>query len=299
METPQRKLAAWLGNVTDAASWRYGLKDDQKVGLDCLKLVQLGKDDFLGVSHALRDKRFVLRLTHSRDLLRWTHVADLDTHASQGHLAAQPDGSFWLAYEHDEPNACFVRLRRYPNRAALEQGRFSTETTLGRTLAPTAEGTPTIERVERDAIRLRFHYYRDGDVDRAATGILRGASDWTTAPDKAIDTVLEAKGVRGNIGGRCRIVLGGRAWWLHEGQLRKNDWASWRCWLLDDPVRSVEEIPIQTHGGSTSFANPFATVVNLPAPTVVATAFLPSEGAADSEAGCLLWTRPLDSKAPF
>ncbi len=293
MEEPIKTTAAWLGDVTKADTWRYGLKDDTKTTLDCLKVLPLGPADFLGVAHAMRKERFVLRLVHSRDLLDWKHVVDLDTHASQGHLVAHTDGSFWLAYEHDEPDSCFVRVRRYPDRTALERGRFSTETTLGRTLAPTAEGTPTIERIERDVVRLRFHYYKNGDVDRAASGFLRGPADWVASPDRAINTALEAKGVAGNIGGRCKVGLGGRNWWMHEGQLRKNDWASWRCWLLDDPVRAAVEIPLRTHAGSTASANPFATVVPGPKPRVVGTFFLPSEGAAPGEAGCLLWVKPL------
>ena len=298
MEEPIQTAAKWLGDIVGAESWRYGLKDDKRVGLDCLKLCTLGPADTLGVAHAMRNERFVLRLVHSRNLLDWSHVVDLDTHASQGHLVAHSDGSFWLAYEHDEPNSCFVRLRRYENRKALEQGKFSTETTLGRTLAPTAEGTPTIERIERDAIRIRFHYYRNGDVDRAASGFLRGPADWVASADPAIDRALEARGVRGNIGGRCRLTLGGRHWWLHEGQLRKNDWGSWRCWLLDDPVRTAVEVPLRTHGGSNACANPFATVVPGSNPRVVGTFFLPSEGAAPGEAGCLLWVKPL-AGSPF
>ena len=287
------KLAELLGDVRSAPEWRYGLRDDGKVGLDCLKVVTAGLDDHVGVSHAMRGGRFVLRLHRSRDLFTWRHVVDLDDHASQGDLFPQPDGSWWLAYEHDEPNSVFIRLRRYRSRADLERGKWDWETTLGRSLAPTAEGTPTIERVERDAIRLRFHYYRDGDVDRAASGILRGLGDWTTARDAGLDAAVEAKGVRGNIGGRCRLRLGGRYWWLQEGQLRKGDWASWRTWLLDDPVRQASAIPLVTHGGSTAFANPYATLLPGSPARLLVTYFVPSEGAGPGEAGTLLFLRPL------
>jgi len=288
------RLATVLGDAKGADTVRYGLRDDGKVGLDCLKVVPaIGKEPHLGISHAHLGGRFVLRLHRSPDLLSWTHVVDLDTNASQGDLAPQPDGSWWLAYEHDEPNSVFIRLRRYATRADLERGRWSWESTLGRTLAPTAEGTPTFERIERDAVRLRFHYYRDGDVDRAASGILRGLGDWTTAKDSAVDVAVEARGVRGNIGGRCRLRLGGRYWWLQEGQLRKNDWGSWRTWLLDDPVRGATPVVLSTHAGSTAFANPFATVLPGAGARLLVTYFVPSEGAGSGEAGTLLMVKSL------
>lgn len=299
--TPQSlaaRVAAFLGDVTDSLAHRYGVRDHLGLSLDCLKVVPMGENDYLGVSHARIADRFVLRLSRSRDLLEWRHVVDLDGNASQGDLAPQPDGSFWLAYEHDEPNSVFVRLRRYASRADLEKGRWAFETTLGRTLAPTAEGTPTIERVERDVVRLRLHYYRDGDVDRAAAGILRGLGDWSVAPDRDLNAALEAKGVRGNIGGRCRVRLFGRIWYLQEGQGRKNDWASWRCWLMDDPPRNPTAIPLRTHGGSTAFANPFAVALPGPKPRVVVTWFLPSEGAASGEAGPLLYVKALGDDPP-
>lgn len=298
MQTPKpqtlvARVTALLGDVTDSLAHRYGVRDHLGIAMDCLKVIPMGAADFLGVSHARLADRFVLRLSRSSDLLAWRHVVDLDGNASQGDLAPQPDGSFWLAYEHDEPNSVFIRLRRYASRADLEKGKWAFETTLGRTLAPTAEGTPTLERVERDAIRLRLHYYRDGDVDRAAAGILRGLGDWKAYPDPELNAAVEAQGVRGNIGGRCRVRVAGRMWTLQEGQGRKNDWASWRCYLLDDPPRNASPIALKTHGGSTAFANPFATVLPGPTPRLVVTYFLPSEGAASGEAGPLLFVKEI------
>jgi hypothetical protein len=167
--------------------------------------------------------------------------------------------------------------------------------TLGRTLAPTAEGTPSIERVEGDTVYLRFHYYRNGDVDRAAKGALTSWRDWKSAPDTEIDRALEGFGCKGNIGGRSRFTFQGRAYYLHEGQLAKNDWASWRVFLLDGTERTgprpAVSVPMKTHKGSTSFANPFVMALNEPgkSPRLFVTLFMPTEGNASGESGELAY----------
>jgi hypothetical protein len=293
------QLAVTLGDVTRATAYRYGVKDDRGVTMDCLKILPLAPGDYLGVSHALLrtpTERFVLNLARSKDLLNWTYITTLDEHASQGELYRNPaDGSILVAYEHDEPNSCFVRLRRYGNRAALEKGQFTREVTLKRTLAPTAEGTPSIERVTRDEIALRFHYYRNGDVDRAAKGVLRGWQDWRTEVDEGINRAVEAYGVRGNIGGRSRFTYAGQTYYVQEGQGGKNDWASWRVYLMEgaetNGVRKAVPIPMKTHGGSKSFANPHVTRLQEPGkPTrFFVSLFMPSEGSARGESGELVY----------
>jgi hypothetical protein len=291
-------LAAALGDVTRAAAHRYGVRDDRNVTMDCLKVVQIAPGDYLGVSHALQrgpNERFLLNLARSSDLLNWRHITTLDGNASQGELYRDRDGSFLLAYEHDEPNSCFVRVRRYADRAALEKGRFATEITLGRTLAPTAEGTPSIERVTADEIALRFHYYRNGDVDRAAKGILRGWRNWRTEVDEGINRAVESYGVRGNIGGRAKFTHRGKPYYVQEGQGGKNDWASWRLYLMDGAEqggkRAVVPFPIKTHGGATSFANPFVAPVPEPGKPnrYFVSAFMPSEGNPSGESGELVY----------
>lgn len=299
------KLAARLGDVRSATEWRYGTRDDRNVTMDCLRIVAASPGDYLGISHALvrpaaDEPYFSLNLAHSTDLLRWRYVTTLDNHASQGELYRDRDGSFLIAYEHDEPNSVYVRVRRYADRAALEKGRFATEVTLGRTLAPTAEGTPTIERVSGDTLNLRFHYYRNGDVDRAARGVLRGWKDWKTEPDPTINQPLEALGCRGNIGGRSRFIWQGKTFYMQEGQGVKNDWSSWHVYLLSDEQRGQREavqIPMRTHAGSTSFANPSVTILNEPGkpPRAFVSLFLPSQGNAPGEVGELIYILPLSA----
>ncbi len=59
-------------------------------------------------------------------------------------------------------------------------------------------------------------------------------------------------------------------------------------------------LPVVTHGGSTAFANPTVTALTSPAgrPAIVATVFIPSEGAADGEGGELIYYRELVEHDP-
>ncbi|KAI9027760.1 hypothetical protein DFJ74DRAFT_502464 [Hyaloraphidium curvatum] len=125
------------------------------------------------------------------------------------------------------------------------------------------------------------------DVDRAASGVLRGLGSWHAWPDQELNGALEALGVAGNIGGRSRFTFRGGAWYLQEGQLRKNDWSSWRIFAVDGRTKNATEVPFTTHGGSVSFANPAAC--NLPDCRLFCSVFLPGEGAAAGEAGELIY----------
>ena len=55
-----------------------------------------------------------------------------------------------------------------------------------------------------------------------------------------------------------------------------------------------------THGGSTAFANPTATMLRDPAgrDALMVTLFVPMEGAAPGEAGSLLYLVPVDQARP-
>jgi hypothetical protein len=288
-------LAAALGNVAGASAVRFGLRDDRGRVMDCLKIVAAGPGEYLGVSHALTNDVFQLNLAHSTDLLNWRFVAMLDVHASQGEIYRDKDGVFLVAYEHDQPGSNFVRLRRYKDRAALEKGKFATEVTIGRTLAPKAEGTPSFEYVRRDEIGLRFHYWRDTDVDRAAKGTLRGWQEWSAEPDATVNQAVEAFGVRGNIGSRARFTHRGQTFYLQEGQGAKNDWASWRVYLLRGDERNGKRdavpVPIKTPGGATSFANPGIVLLLEPGkpPRFWVSLFLPTQGNPSGERGELVY----------
>ena len=82
---------------------------------------------------------------------------------------------------------------------------------------------------------------------------------------------------------------------LHEVQYRKGDFGSWRVYLQAGRAGPIAALPIDTHGGSTAFANPTASVITTPSglPGLVVTLFVPFEGAASGEAGELVFYREL------
>jgi len=295
-------LVSLLANVPNATTHRYRATDDHGRTLDCLKILELAPGDYLGVYHTLQDRGFQLHLGRSTNLLHWSHRAVLDQRSSQGAIWHGPRGDFLLAYEVNVPKAVIIRVRHYANLDAILNARFDREIDLPRTLAPTAEGTPSFERVELNGdlatsrIDLRIHYYRDMKVDRAARGTLLGFTNWTARPDPEIDEALYGYGVKGNIGDRDHFVFDGRKFLIQEGQLKPNDWTSWRVFLLDDTNRSAVQINVRTHAGSRSFANPAVTRLRDPAGKwcLAATLFLPSQGNARGEAGTLIYVVPED-----
>jgi hypothetical protein len=149
-----------------------------------------------------------------------------------------------------------------------------------------------------------LHYHRDCQVDRQARGTLTGFRTWTAATDPQLDAAIEqaaaAAGERigGNIGDRDHLRWRGRDYDLVEAQGRRGDFASWRVYLYDRAVRTAQRLNIVTHGGSTAFANPTATVLRDPAgrQAVMVTLFVPGEGAAPGEAGSLLYHVPVEDQ---
>jgi hypothetical protein len=101
--------------------------------------------------------------------------------------------------------------------------------------------------------------------------------------------------VRGNIGDRDHLRYLGRDYDLIEAQGRRGDFATWRIYLHDRATGTAERLEVTTHGGSTAFANPTATMLRDPAgrDALMVTLFLPMEGAAPGEAGSLLYVVPI------
>lgn len=293
-----QRLADALTDVRAAVVHRYQLKDDAGRSMDCLKVFSTGKGAYYGIHHTYDGGKFSLHLAESADLVNWKHVIALDEHASQGTVWQAEDGRFLLAYEKDAPNSCWIRLRSYAGLTALRNGTFNEEHDIARSLAPTAEGTPSFEKVEgwgktlaSSSIRLRFHYFKDAHVDQLAAGTLTGFSEWKAHAAPDLNERFIALGVHGNIGDRDRFQWQGRTVYLQEGQLKRLDWASWRVYLCDESGAPIQRLDIKTHGGSTAFCNPNATWLTGPQGSrlLVVTAFLPSEGSAPNESGSLLY----------
>jgi hypothetical protein len=290
MEDPDVLWAQDLADLGRAESVRFQLKDERGRGLDCLKLVPSGRA-YLGLHHTLQNGAFELCLVESNDLVSFRPVATLDRHAHQGTLRACGDG--WLAaWEKDGPNGNWTRVVYYPSDAALRSGMPAKQIDLPRTLSPAAEGTPHFRSVPRDpltgTIEIGFHYYRNADVDRQAYGTLTAFQDWRPRIAPEVDASLESF-FGGNIGDRDEVRIEGRDFLFLETQLRKNDWTSWRVHLRVDRG-DFRAIPFRTPGWSTSFANPSATMLNLPGgrPGLALSLFLPSQGNAPREAGQML-----------
>jgi hypothetical protein len=272
----------------------FSAKDNLGVGLDCLKIVGHGRGHYLGVHHSLQRGRFETRLASSEDLVHWSNLRTLDEHASQGYL--YPVGKEWLlAYEKDGPSGNWIRICAYNSDKALLEGRPSKTFDIDRSLSKFAEGTPNVIEVqkglswEHSKIKIGFHYFRNGDVDRQAEGTLVNWKSWSAKIRVKVNAPLE-KTYLGNIGDRDRFQWKGKTTEWLEGQLRKNDWSSWR--ILSMPkAGSCFELHFKTPNNSISFANPNVTTIELPngQKGLVITLFLPSEGSGSGEAGELIF----------
>ncbi len=278
----------------------YAAKDDSGRGMDCLKIVMSGRSSFLGICHSMDSRQvFRARLVKSSDLKTWKVVHEFEDHTHQGTLY-QLDQRWVMALEKDGPHGNWIQVRGYDSLKDLEAGRHAIVKDLPRQLSTFAEGTPSIDDAHlkgqswKDTdLLVRFHYYRDGDVDRQASGTLASFNKWSAKVESADNTPLEPI-YKGNIGDRDTFRLQGTTFDLLEAQLAKNDWAGWRI-LMRQRGDEWLRISPKTKGGSKSFANPTGTYINLPngQPGMVFTLFLPSQGAAPGEAGTLIYAQPL------
>jgi hypothetical protein len=288
------------GNVPAAQGHRYGSKDNTGATLDGLKIIQAPGGDYLGVYHVFRLGRFETRVATSSNLLTWTYWSTLGVHDSQATIAPLGNG-YVVASESNtngitSPSKTWIKLRRYPSGSALLAGDPDRTFDTPHTLVPAnsgAEGTPNIYSASNALIDVGMHYFRNSDVDRQARGTLRNWSTWTTKTEPHLDRAILAvdPGLAGNIGDRDDVTYGGDPWTIHEGQLRKGDFSSWRCYL----VRNAQgrRLTLRTHGGSVACANPTTTLLRLPngKPGLVTTVFIPMSGAAPGEAGELIFYR--------
>jgi hypothetical protein len=306
---PMAGMAALITDVTAADAYRYGLHDSAGSSMDTLKVIPDSAGGYLGVYHTLIGGAFHVMLATSSDLLTWTYRVDLDTHASQPTLAATSDGGYLLVEEADNnglvaTSATWLRFRHYASFAQLAAAAPDRTFDAPHTLVSTtggAEGTPNIYSaslspdLSHSVIDIGFHYFKDAVVDRQARGTLVNFSAWSTRTEPQIDSAITALGVTGNIGDRDSVVFDGAQLNIHEGQLTKGDWSSWRVFLYDPATTGAVRISVQTHKGSVSFANPSYSILIGPTGSrvIVVTLFLPVSGSATGEAGELLYFRRL------
>ena len=304
-------IQAVLGDVVGSTGHRYGVRDSDGNTMDTAKIIANPSGGYLAIYHRGDE----VKLASSADLLTWKLIRTLDPQATQPTIHLLQDGGVLTAVEYNDQvgSGGRLRLRHYPGLDALLAGTFDRERTLARTLSPCNEGTPTVVAaslspdIDHSTIGIDFHYHRNCDIDRQARGTLTDFSLWNaeteTAADHALTTAAAIQGhaVKGNIGDRDTFAHGGTRYALHEIQYTKNDFGSWRLYLRDLETGIAEYLPIVTHGGSSAFANPTVTVLTSPAgrPAIVATVFIPSEGAADGEGGELIYYRELVEHDPL
>jgi hypothetical protein len=344
------RLRAAIEDVSCATA-RYAATDSAGATLAGLKVIEAG-DGYVGVYHAVNAGRFALYVGSSTDLVHWRRRATLDRDASQGTITSLPDGGFLVAYEWgntldllplldlspvtalpvdglravlDAAPRIRIRFRYYRSLRRLLAGIPARQFTVPRTLAKTAEGTPsfTTASIARDTpllplsestIEIGMHYFADlngdgfPDADRQATGRLVDFNTWSANDAPTLNASFAnlppagrhppyARAPRGNYGDRDLAVLEGEAFQVHEAQYVRNDFGSWRPFLLDVSLQTLAPLFVRTRLGSSSFGNPTVTPLIAPdgQPAVFVSMFVFREGAAPGEAGALVYYRALGS----
>ena len=162
----------------------------------------------------------------------------------------------------------------------------------------TCKGTPNIYYASDTEINIGFHYFQNCTVDRQARGILSNFNSWNCETLGNFDNSLLYWGVAGNIGDRDAFVYDGYNFGVIEGQYINGDFGSWRSFIFDYQTNNAEPLDIVTHNGSTAFANPTVSMMEIDERlAIVTTLFLPSEGAANGEAGELMYYRFLEDQS--
>jgi hypothetical protein len=179
-------------------------------------------------------------------------------------------------------------------------GAFS-ESNIPRTLAATAEGTPTIEvqawggSPQSSTILIRFHYLKNIDVDRQAQGTLTNFSSWTAQPDTQVNNLFIALGTRGNLGDRADIAFEGHHFAVLEAQSIKTRFDTWKWYLYDRDRGEARLIALHGRAGSWAAANPTVRILTGPdgRPTLLTSGFFFWQGGVAGEAGQFIALRPL------
>ena len=298
--TAESEITNLVSDVRSAAGHRYGARGNNTVGLDGLKIIENPRGGYIGLSHTLYNGTWYTSTYTSTDLLNWNYVSNIDSRASQPTIAQTPTGAFVVVYEQDTVcpggGSC-LKFRYYNNVDDLLAARYSKEHMAPRTLSPCAEGTPNIESIEGNTVRIRYHYYRNCNIDRQAIGTLTNFNSWSGRVADDLNNMFEAlvPRINGNLGDRDVVNYKGTNFRIFEGQWTKSAWDTWRVYLMNDAVNSVKLLPAGTHGGSRGIGNPTVTKLRLPdgRPGIVVTYFIFSEGSAPGEAGELIFYKPL------
>jgi hypothetical protein len=295
-ERARVQLIGLLDNVRAATGRSYATRDSTARTVDTIKVVQLGAHHYLGVYHVNDYGFFSVRAATSRDLVHWRFIDVLEPNASQPTIAQLSDGNYLLAYEKLTPGgASHLEFRVYPDMPGIQLGLFTAQFDAPATLSTVAEGTPSIHDASvepitgRSRIDVGFHYYDASlGVDRNAQGTLTDFSRWTSSVATDIDSDLH---VDGSIGSRYSFSFRGYPFTLIEAQQLPGAWSTWQVFLYDETTKTIARVTPHTNAGSFAFASPSAAVITDPAGhrALLATMFIPLQGAAGDEAGPLIY----------
>ena len=262
--------------------------------MDTVNVIAAPDGGFVGLYHSYRaDTGYRVHLATSSDLMNWTWRVTLAEQASMPTIEPDGDGGFVVAWEQEPAN--HLRFAYYESWGDLLAGVAAKTLDAPRRLSKCAEGTPNQYSASSHWIDVGFHYFGDCELDRQA----RGTSDWTSwspARQPSLDAALEAHGVMGGIGDRDDVVFEWFPFTLLEGQVVKDDWRTWRVFLIDQ-TGQAEPLSIRTHAGSLAFTNPTIELIEIQGrEAILVTLFVPQEGAAGTEVGELIYYRLLDGE---
>ena len=295
IEAARAELRDLISDVTAADAFSYRTADDLGRGMDTAKVIPVPETGgFVAVYHTWTeaDRAFHVQLATSADLAHWTWRVELGSKASQPTIQRESDGGYVVAWE-QEPDPIHMVVESFDTWDDLRVGAFSRRMDLPVTMPACGEGTPSIRSASTELVEIGFHYHGGCVADREA----EGTTDWGTWHATArhdIDDALKRAGARGHIGDRDEITFRGHDLMLIEGQLRYEDFGSWRTFLYDDTTGVAEQLAIRTHAGSQAFGNPAIELVEIAGkPALAAGFFLFSEGARGEEDGELTYYRTL------
>lgn len=280
-----------LNNVSENNP-KHGLKDNRDIGMDVLRIVKADEDfTYLGVSHYMvSDGHFKLCLSGSNDLRSWTYIADIGDRAHQGDIEKW-NGGYIVANEQDVlQGSNNIQVRFFPSYEDLKKNNPAYDKSIQRTLAPSAEGTPDIRKIEGESasssyLLIGFHYYEDKIKDQLAFGILKNFSEWKAWKDVISNYNIQKMGYAGNIGGREYFNYSNSNYGLQEAQITSGDWGAWRV-LFGNGIFYYSLHPV-TSLSSISFANPGISCVGTN--TFAVTYFMHAAGNDPQETGELIY----------
>ena len=237
---------------------------------------------YLGVFHnQINSTKFATYLGYSTDLRVWHTIGQIHSPASQPDLRILPDDSVVYAEEYNPSGHPYVRVQYYGNGAASGLKTLIANPTVAPTQAITvpgtalakADGTPEFGRISySDAIasstlEITHHYYHLGQRDLEADGTLSNFNTWSSPSDTTVNNLVTNAGGNGKIGDREVFKAGSQVFEVVEAQVSptsSSDYGSWRLFLVNKTVNTVQKLSPVLFGGAQSLGNPTVSFVTLP-----------------------------------